>query len=435
MSSHAQISAPPIISLAGQATGDLPFEHRVLPGMPATEVDGQVTIARHELTTVLRYWGQRPEMWRIIGFTASATDPLAPAWLTPDAHPIVELMQTPVVVRRQSLYLSERDAIERHAFMRYLSERGLPIPALLERPDGTTYALAPLVPLTDPQQPRGITYVIENGIYEVQAYLTGRKYMTDGPGEEIYLRAAARTLGALHRASLDYPAPTRNRSRDREFLAISTAYLHRLTDIGQIAKAIVVPRSITTGLRKLARETSPRLVAAAERLDARQDLPWLHVHGDYQPHNLAFADDRVCAIYDFETAHWDRRLLGLAYALLAFAGLRWEDDSISGMPSATPPLTERGLDLERARAFLSAYGQVAPPHPGEADSLADALLVVLPIVFANGVAEDIVFAHREPRPAHPSRECLMHIAWAETFPAWIAEHGAALHDAWQHGGS
>lgn len=431
MSTRIPASAP-VISFASPAIGESSFEHQP-PPMPTTEVGGQVTVARHELTTVLRYWGQRPEMWQLIGFTASATDPLAPTWLAPDAHPIVELMQSPVVVRRQSLNLSERDAIERHGFMRYLAERGLPVPALLERPDGSTYALAPLVPLTDPQQPRGITYVIENGIYEVQAYVTGRRYITDGPGEDMYLQAAARTLGVLHHVSLDYRAPARDVAHEHTFLAISTAYLRRLTDIGQVAKAGGVPRSIATELRRLARETAPRLVAAAERLDARQDLPWLYVHGDYQPHNLAFADDRVRAIYDFETAHWDRRLLGLAYALMAFAGLRWEDDDVSGMPSATPPLAEHGLDLERARAFLAAYGQFAPPEPGEADALADALLVVMPIIFANGVAEDIVFAHREQRPAHPTRECLTHVAWAETFPEWIAEHGAALRAAWQHG--
>lgn len=172
--------------------------------------------------------------------------------------------------------------------------------------------------------------------------------------------------------------------------------------------------------------------AAAARLDAQPDLPWLYSHGDYQPHNLTFTGDHVCAIYDFEAMHWDRRVLGLAYALLAFTGLRWDDDTAAGVPAPTPPLVEHGLDLEQAKAFLLAYGQVAPPRPGEADALGDALLVVLPILFANGVAEDLVFVDRDPHPVHPPRECRAHLAWAETFPAWIETYRATLRDAWQY---
>ncbi len=411
--------------------------HHNLPAMDITEsltppAEGPVNMARHELAIVLRYWGYRPEMWRIIGFTSSGGESLLAGALAADTHPIVEVMQTPVVVRRQSLSLAEHHTMARHAFMRYLAARGLPVPALLERPDGSTYALVPVVPLTDPRHATGITYVIENAIYEIQAYDAGRRFVTDGPEEDIHLHAAAQTLAALHSASLDYPGARRHWPREHMLPAVSQAYLERIAEAGHGAG---VSRSIASGLRRLARESARWVAAAAARLDADPDLPWLYVHGDYQPHNLAFTTDRVCAIYDFEAMHWDRRVLNLAYALLAFTGLRWDDDTAAGTPAPTPPLAEHGLDLERARAFLAAYGQVAPPRPDEADLLGDALLVVLPILFANGVAEDLVFVDRDPHPVHPPRECRAHLVWAETFPAWIEAHRATLRDAWQRAGA
>ncbi|HLZ20525.1 MAG TPA: phosphotransferase [Ktedonobacterales bacterium] len=392
--------------------------------IPAPE--GHVDMARRELATVLQYWGYRPEMWRIDGFTGPVTEQSYTAVAV--AHPIVEVMRSSVVVRRQSLSVSERTIVARHMFMRYLAMRGLPVPALLDRPDGTTYALVPVVPLTDPQQASGFTYVIEDAIYEVQTYAHGRRFVTDGPGEDIYLEAAAETLAALHRASLDFPGPINRWPHERAMLAIAQASLTRIADSAREAN---ISHPIAVGMRRLARESAQWIAAAEARLAAHPEIPWLHVHGDYQPHNLAFEADHVCAIYDFDATHWDRRVLELAYALLTFAGLRWGEGAALAISAQTPPLVEHGLDIERARAFLTAYGQSAPPQPGEADLLGDALLLMLPIVFANGVAEDIVLGDGETRLIHPPREWRAHLAWAETFPTWIEAHRATLGDAWR----
>ncbi len=401
--------------------------HMAQPQASARQVDN----ARHEIATVLRYWGYWPEIGRIIGFTASASEPRFAAAAV-DTHPLLEAIQAPVVVRRQSLGLSERDTVARHALMRHLAARGLPVPALLARPDESTYAKVPVVPLADPQQASGITYVIEDAIYEVQAYVPGERFVSGGAGEDIYLAAAARTLATLHAASLDYPGRGRQGPRIRTSLEVSLAYAKRIADAGQAGD---MHSSIAMGLRRLGRESAPWIAAAATTLDAHPDIPWLHVHGDYRPHNLAFAADRVCAIYDFEAMHWDRRVLELAYALLAFAGLRWDDERVSRSHLPTAPLVEHGLDHKRAQAFLAAYGQIVPPQPGEADLLGDALLVVLPILFAKGVAQDLIFMDHEPRHFHPPRECQAHLAWVETFPSWVEEHRATLRDAWQQGAS
>lgn len=391
--------------------------------------DEQVDMARYEMETVLPYWGYRPELWTILGFTASAAARLSAAASV--AHPIVEVMQSPVVVRRQSLRLSERDIVARHAFTQYLATQGIPVPTLLGRPDGITYAVAPVVPLTDPQQASGFIYMLENAIYEIQSYVPGRRFVTDGAAEDPYLDAAAQTLAALHRASFGYPGTAHRWPSERSSLAIAQVYLERINEASRTAG---VSRPVAVGLRRLAREGARWSAAAAARLDAHPSLPSLHVHGDYQPHNLAFDGDHVSAIYDFDAMHWDRRIIELAYALFAFAGLRWDDDAASLATAPTPPLAERGLDLDRARAFLAAYGHIAPPRPGEAHLLGAALLLVLPVVFANGIAEDLVFVEREAYSSHSRRESRTHLDWAETFPGWIETHGAALGDAWQRGG-
>ena len=388
--------------------------------------------ARYEIATVLQYWDYRPELWNIIGFTAAATDRLSAA--APVAHPIVEvvmrspIVQSPVVVRCQPMSLSERDIVARHAFMRHLTARGLPVPTLLTRPEGSAYAVVPVVPLTDPQQADGFSYVLENAIYDVQVYVPGRRFVTDGPSEDSYLEAAARTLAALHIASQDFSGPTHQWPQDRSALAFARLYLARIAADSHGAE---VSRALATGLRRLARAGERWVTAAAERIEQQSDLPRLHIHGDYQPHNLAFEADSVCAIYDFDAMRWDWRILELAYALLAFTGLRWEDETAASVAGATPPLVTSGLDLERARAFLAAYGQIAKPQPGEAELLGDALLLVLPVIFVNGIADDLVSAEQNGRSIYSQRECRAHLEWAETFPAWVETHRTELRNAWQ----
>ena len=403
----------------------------------------RVEIARSELATVLRYWAYRPEMWQVVGFTTAAD--VRPYAALAIAHPIVEVTQARMVVRRQQMGLTENDVIARHAFTAYLTESGLPVPSLVGRGPGagagargTTWAAVPIVPLTDPQHAAGVQYIIEHAIYEIQTYVPGRRFVTDGPADEDDLVVAARTLAALHGASLAYDGvggAAHRWPREREMGVLAEAYLARIAEAGRQDRHL--SRPIAAGLRRLAREGARWVKAAESALDAQRDVPWLLVHGDYQPHNLAFApvddaQDRVVAIYDFDALHRDRRVVELAYALLAFAGLRWDEPTSAGIVASNPPLVAQGLDLDRAEAFLSAYGAVEAPRAGEADLLGDALLLVLPIVFANGAAEDLVFYAVGERAAHPTREYESHITWAESFPEWVAAHRDALRDAWQH---
>ena len=347
----------------------------------------------------LAAWGLRPGEFQVVG--------MLPAMRGSVERPIIEIATMRSVVRMQPPDLTENDTLFRHAYMRHLADQGLPIPPLLPRPDGTTYAL------------------IDDDIYEVQGWLGGQPFVTDGPVSDERLVAAATTLGALHQAAADFRWRAHSWPEERSGYGLAQAYCVVIEQAGARA---TLPPSVANGLRQVAEACVERIELAADALAISPGPPTLHIHGDFQPHNLAFEDGAVSAIYDFDAARHDQRILELAYALLYFAGMRWEDD-VNGL---TPPLVDDGLDIQRVTAFLTAYGREAPPAEGEARLLADALTLVFPIVFANGAAEDLVFA--DDFEGEPDEEAaLTRLQWAATFWLWLDRYRDALAQAWESG--
>lgn len=357
--------------------------------------DSGVVLLDDNATEVMSYWDLKPEAWRIVGFVTSGLEGIS--------RPIVEIAGQRYLLRRQPPELTENDALFRHAFMRHLARSGLPVPDLLPRPEGHTYA------------------VLENGIYQLQQWVDGQPFVTGGPAWEDRLEAAARTLGRLHQASSTFVWQPHVWPDERTGEAIAQAYVDL---IAERAASERLPQTVRDGLARVAEQTAARLDPAVEALTAEPGPPELHIHGDYQAHNLAFAADTVCAIFDFDAARWDRRVDELAYALLYFTGVRWDDH-----PSVTPPLMDDGLDVPGARRFLAAYGDEAPPAEGEARLLADALALAFPVVFANGIAEDLIF--NEDFDAPPDEAgALTRLGWADAFWLWLDRYRDALADAW-----
>jgi Ser/Thr protein kinase RdoA (MazF antagonist) len=278
------------------------------------------------------------------------------------------------------------------------------VPALLARPEGHTYA------------------VVEDGIYELQEWLDGQPFVSGGPGSEARLEAAARTLGRLHQASAEFQWQPHVWPEERTSEAIAQAYIDM---IRQRAESERLPEPVRAGLARVAEQASAQLDPAVEALLGVPRPPELHVHGDYQAHNLAFAPDAVSAIYDFDAARWDRRVDELAYSLLYFTGVRWDE-----RPSLTPPLIDDGLDVPSAHRFLEAYGDEAPPAEGEARLLADALTLAFPVVFANGVAEDLIFTEDYGEPPD-EQDALARLTWADSFWLWLDRYRGTLAQVWE----
>jgi Ser/Thr protein kinase RdoA (MazF antagonist) len=349
---------------------------------------------------VMSYWGLAPTNWQIVGFITTDVERAS--------RPIVQIANMRYVLRRQPVDLTENDTIFRHAFMRHLSAQGLPVPPLLPRPDGHTYA------------------VVVDGIYELQGWLDGQRFLSDGPASDLRLEQAANALALLHQASASFQWQRHVWPEERSAEAIAQAY------IGLIRQRAGLPGLAPAAsgmLERIAAQAEERLAVAAEALDELPRPPELHLHGDYQAHNLGFGPSGLVAIYDFDAARWGRRLDELAYSLLYFAGTRWEETS-----GVTPPLVDDGLDVARASRYLAAYGTDAPPAEGEAALLGDAIAVAFPVVFANGVVEDLMFPEDAAAPPDET-DLLARLHWAESFWLWLDRYRDSLAEAWARGAS
>lgn len=359
-------------------------------------LDGDLNAVRSEALTVLADWGLTPAEIQVVG--------ALPGMAGTILRPVVDVRGQRYIVRRQPPDVTENDLRFRHAFMAHLRDAGLPVPGLLARPDGSSHTIT------------------EDGIYEAQSWLDGQQFVTEDAGGESELEAAARMLGALHQASAGFLWQPHRWPEERSADGLARAYS---TLIRQAAERPELSPAMTNGLLRIAEACEGRRVAAHAALTQEPAPPQLHIHGDFQAHNLRFDSSGVNAIYDFDAARWDSRLLELAYSLLYFTGVRWDDAS-----SLTPPLVDDGLDVLRAHRFLSAYGREAPPAEGEATLLADALALVFPIVFVNGIAEDILFPD-DYEDVGEEEDVLMRLQWADTFWLWLDRYRDTLTQAWE----
>ncbi|HEX8730764.1 MAG TPA: phosphotransferase [Ktedonobacterales bacterium] len=349
-----------------------------------------------EAAPALAAWGLRAGQWRIVGALPGAQGGTL--------RPVVEIERTRWVLRRQAPELTENDTRFRHAYMRHLASAGLPIPALRPIAGGHTWALA------------------EDAIFELQAYLPGGAYASDDPQARGRLASAAGTLGALHQASVEFAWQPHAWPEERSSAALAQSYTDLIRQAGEQAGAT----QLGAGLLRIAEGCEERLGPAADALAlGRPGPPQLHIHGDYQPHHLAFTGERVAAIYDLDAARWEQRVYELAYALFFFTGLRWDTET-----PLTPALVDDGLDILRAHSFLSEYGREAPPAEDEAALLGSALTLVFPIAFANGAAEDIIFAGEYDGDLDED-DALARIEWGDRFWLWLDRYTATLAQTWE----
>jgi Ser/Thr protein kinase RdoA (MazF antagonist) len=350
---------------------------------------------RAEATTALEAWDLSPDAWRLAGTLHRS--------LGSTLRPVVEVEGQRFVLRRQSPDLFERDIQVRHAFSAHLAAEGLPLPRLRPRPGGATYAL------------------IAGEFYELQEWRAGEPYQPLGAAATAQAAGAAATLAMLHQASALFTGAPHVWPAERSTPALARAYLDALR---QTSERDGLSPAVAATLVRIAASTTERVDAAALALEVTPGPPELHIHGDYQPWNVAYAGDMVAAIYDLDALRWARRLDELAYALLGFTAL---DDEPERAPA---PLVADGLDAPRTHAFLRAYGQVAPPAEGEASLLGDAISLAVPIVLVNGLLEDLVFAE-EFGEKPPEAELLARLEWADSFWVWLDRYRGVLAESWQ----
>jgi Ser/Thr protein kinase RdoA (MazF antagonist) len=373
--------------LKGKKTSGVNMREPAADEQEALQSESGVALAR---------WGLQPGDWRLRGVLPGVAGGLL--------RPVIETSSGQWVVRQQAPDLTLDDTRFRHSFMAHLASSGVPVPALLPTPAGQTWAIA------------------RERVYELQAYRPGEPFAADDSARRI--ESAAARLGALHQASSSFAWAPYTWPEERSAPALAQSYINLMH---QAAEQHWTGTPIATRLTRAAEACEERAAAAAHALSLTPSLPELHIHGDFQPHHLAFSAAKVIAIYDFDAARWEQRVYELAYALLMFTGLRWTEDE-----SLTTPRVDDGLDVLLARRLLSAYGGEAPPSEDEAPLLADALALVFPIALANGIVEDLVFAG-EYEGSADEEDALARLDWADRFWLWLDRYRESLAEAWENG--
>jgi Ser/Thr protein kinase RdoA (MazF antagonist) len=295
-----------------------------------------------------------------------------------------------------------------YRFQRFLRLAGLPVPALRQTPAGS-YCL----PLGEE-------------CFELQQWLDGEDFMSAGTRGLRWVEAAGRMLGQLHEASFRFPGPQHRWPSELQAGGLVQGWLNLARERAERCEV----GAIASALQTWVEQWEAVLPAAMMTLGAARGLPELHVHGDYQALHLRFNAEGVCSVSGFYASRWEKRVLEVAAALFAFSALDWQPET-----GQTRPLVARGLEPERARAFLRGYGAIAPPQGQEAACLAEALTLTVPILTINGPLEDLFFAEEAALNASESQEqvedLLECLAWASAWPGWLRRARRWLAELWE----
>lgn len=323
-----------------------------------------------------------------------------------------EILNLPVEIQGQRYVLKERaeglaneDTSHRYEFRKFLQQSGIPLPSLWLTPTGE-----PVV-------------TVGEDFFELEEWIEGEQFSTASPNSLAWVSAAGTMLGRIHQASRRYPGKEHHWPSEAHIGGVVQGYLnlaYRKAEASELSEI----QALSVALSNWCDQWAAVLPVAMVSIGATRGLPEFHIHGDYHALNLRFARPDVTAVLNWQASRWEKRIIELASALFYFSALEWYADS-----PFTRPLVKRGLDPERARIFLAAYGAIYPPVPGEADVLGDALTIVAPIATINGPLEDIFFTASGIEESTID-DVMERLSWATSLPVWLARVRRSLGEMW-----
>ncbi len=315
---------------------------------------------------------------------------------------IVEIEGQRYLLRERPEGLVEEDLSHRYAFQNYLQQVGIPIPPFFLTPQGE-----PVVTLGDES-------------FELQYWASGEWFSTADPRSLDWVGFAGGMLGRIHRASSEYKGSIHRWPPEVHIGSL----VQRSLSLARARADSSDLQAVAVALSQWTDQWEAVLPQAMMAIGAGKGLPEFHIHGDYHALNLRFGSFGVTSVIGFEASRWEKRIFEVANGLFHFSALSWLAGS-----GETRPLVKRGLEPERARRFLQAYGEVYPPVPGEASLLVDALLLIAPLAIINGPLEALFYEQEEP-DSTLIEEMLDRIAWASSLPAWLARVRSSLAEMW-----
>ena len=213
-----------------------------------------------------------------------------------------------------------------HAALRRMSDAGLPVPAPLARPDGSTW--------------------LRTGgeVYEVLHFVAGEPFVE---GDVDAIRGLGEFLARFHSAlSGDVPPGKQGRLRE-DHPDLLEEYLENLRALALRA----------TQARQLD-AIDLQLALVREQLDSGlyASLPQAVIHGDVHPGNVRFRDGRVAAVYDFDYLSVQASARDVCDGLVCFASERDAPLDPDDIRSLTQPFRP---DPDRCGVLLDGYQGLA----------------------------------------------------------------------------
>lgn len=274
-----------------------------------------------------------------------------------------------------------------HAFQGHLAASGVPVAALQRTRAGASVHRGP------------------HGVYELFGWIDGTRWNAR-LDEAAELGAA---LGGLLRASASFAAPpdapTGSFHRAGTFASDRDAVVGAAVRADPDTDAVALGRSVDALLAR----------AAAAHLRAEDagigDSPRCCIHGDVHPGNVLFADGRLRAILDFDSARIDHRACETANAMVHFAS-----EPIAGLPQSE---WRAELDLRRALAVAAGI------RHGLGEPLSIRERRALPwLMIESCTLESLVPVQRSGRFARLRADAFLEFMDRKT--AWIERHAEAL---------
>jgi Ser/Thr protein kinase RdoA (MazF antagonist) len=223
---------------------------------------------------------------------------------------------------RPAEFASEDAARFDHEVLRRLLEAGLPVPAPVPRPDGSTWLK------------------LNGRLYEVLGWIEGKPWDETDPD----IPASIGSFLARFHTVLSTEAMAAGKKRAREdHPDLVSPYLDA-----------VRARPTGRAAAKALEEVSRQLDLVRTELDGGlyKSLPHGIIHGDFHPGNIRFSDSQVAAVYDFDYVDNQARARDLSDAILFFASSRRHRLNPDDIRSLTQPMAP---DLGRASRLISGY--------------------------------------------------------------------------------
>ena len=223
------------------------------------------------------------------------------------------------VLRRNHRRFSLEAICRRHELIAWLRVHGFPAPTLIPTCSGSTIL------------------TLDNRSYEIHAYVEGDDYDPDRPRQ---LTSIGATLARYHRVVQGFDMPA------------SAPRYSPYTVLARVEQ--LLERDVMGDLRDSLAWYSMRATQLRRRLPDMlySSLPHLVIHGDIHGDNLRFKNNQVVALFDYDQATRDARLVDVADALVGFATEPAKDFMWGTF--AGP------LCMERVIYLLMAYSAVEP---------------------------------------------------------------------------